>query len=443
MSGRWNSAYVQKVLNDRAVLGERQPYSFNDDGERVPVGKPIPGYYPAVIDEPLWHRAQFSKNKRKKHKGPNGAFVNLFTGLAWNAHDGFPMHVQTSPLGKDKRQRRLVSYGHLSKVEGADSVSVPYMEFERAILHFLNEIDPADLEGKDNGAGLVQKERELAGVDGRLTELREALENPEMGNLAAVLSAVGTLEKRRAGLLAEIDTIKQELYSDKSLTSAKDVLRMLKDAGPDERANLRLRLRAIIAGLVEAVYIKPEKHYGRVYFLAQVYFRAGLVKQVLAGPKVLIGSPEQQDGRAAFAIDLRDKEACRSRSVCAKVAKMVANPPEVEIPATVADTVGPASAHWLLIAKRGMSKASFRVVPSKIRRFVGFVGADLPCRAIDGRKWTEWTTWLRGEVEAGRLERTTARVQYSRAREFVRWLISEGKTGAIAGLEESGRAVMT
>lgn len=440
-SGHWNSAYVQKVLSDRSVLGERQPFTMNDEGERVPVGNPLPGYYPAVIEESLWHQAQASKKRRKKHKGPNGDFVNLFTGLVRNAHDGFPMHVQTTRIDRKDVQRRLVSYGHLSGVEGADSVSIPYPEFERAVLQFLNEIDPSALGDKASGSGLAEKQQELSGVDGRLSELREAMANPEMGNLPAILSAVASLEKRRAGLSAEIDRLKEETYTDKSLTNAKDVCQMLREAGPEGKHVLRLRLRSLIAELVEAVYLKPEKHYGRVYYLAQIYFRAGLVKQILAGPKVLIGSPDQQDG-SAFAIDLRDKGAAKSKEVCAKVAKMIADPPEVDLPATVAETVGPASAHWLLIAKRGMAKASFRVVPSKIKRFVGFVGEGLPCRAIDGRTWREWITWLRGEIEAGRLERSTAKVNFNRAREFVRWLVSEGKTAEIDGLEDSGAAMM-
>ena len=45
-SGKWNGSYIQKVLSDRAVLGEFQPYRFTDNGERVEDGKPIQDYYP-------------------------------------------------------------------------------------------------------------------------------------------------------------------------------------------------------------------------------------------------------------------------------------------------------------------------------------------------------------------------------------------------------------
>jgi hypothetical protein len=49
-------------------------------------------------------------------------------------------------------------------------------------------------------------------------------------------------------------------------------------------------------------------------------------------------------------------------------------------------------------------------VPSKVRRFVEFLGAGLDCRELDGRKWKRWVAWLKRQVTARRLKRTTARV---------------------------------
>ena len=84
-----------------------------------------------------------------------------------------------------------------------------------------------------------------------------------------------------------------------------------------------------------------------------------------------------------------------------------------------------------------MTKESFRVVPSKIRRFVNFVGSDLSTNLIDKNLWPRWVRWLKKEVGASRFEKTTARVNYSRSREFIRWLISKGLTKQIDGLDTS------
>ena len=89
-----------------------------------------------------------------------------------------------------------------------------------------------------------------------------------------------------------------------------------------------------------------------------------------------------------------------------------------------------------------MTKESFRVVPSKIRRFVNFVGSDLSTILFDKNHWRRWVRWLIKEVEAGRLQKTTARVNYSRSREFIRWLISKGLTKQIEELDESASKAM-
>jgi hypothetical protein len=67
-----------------------------------------------------------------------------------------------------------------------------------------------------------------------------------------------------------------------------------------------------------------------------------------------------------------------------------------------------------------MAKGSFRAVPSKVRRFVEFVGADLSTDRLDRHQWRSWVRHLKIEVEEGGLAVNAARVIYSRAQMFVR-----------------------
>jgi hypothetical protein len=46
-----------------------------------------------------------------------------------------------------------------------------------------------------------------------------------------------------------------------------------------------------------------------------------------------------------------------------------------------------------------MAKGSFRAVPGKVRRFVEFVGADLPTDRLDRHQWRSWVRHLKIEVE--------------------------------------------
>lgn len=84
-------------------------------------------------------------------------------------------------------------------------------------------------------------------------------------------------------------------------------------------------------------------------------------------------------------------------------------------------------------ARARTAKDSFRVVPSKVRRFVAFVGAALPTRDLGPKHWNQYVRHLRQEMRDGELARITARVCYGRAREMVRWLQEQG---VVAPFEE-------
>jgi DNA invertase Pin-like site-specific DNA recombinase len=88
----WHKSYVQKLLANRAALGEFQPHKMvgGRKGKREPVGEPINDYYPRVIEDELFYKAQVSRNAHKiidgdavltggGRKGTH--YSNLFTGL--------------------------------------------------------------------------------------------------------------------------------------------------------------------------------------------------------------------------------------------------------------------------------------------------------------------------------------------------------------------------
>lgn len=82
------------------------------------------------------------------------------------------------------------------------------------------------------------------------------------------------------------------------------------------------------------------------------------------------------------------------------------------------------------------------MVSAKVRRFAEVVGNDQPTASIDKPAWDRWVAWLNGEVGEGRLEFNTARVTYSRAREYVRWLISKGCCTSFDGLDVSANKAL-
>src|SRR5262249_7119909 len=201
----------------------------------------------------------------------------------------------------------------------------PYWEFEGVVLRYLNEVRPEDLESKKTGSDLAVKEQELAGVEIRLAQLREAMENPSVGNLPTLLASVAHLAKRKADVLCEIEALNDDLHTGRPLRDARNILSVLQEADPEQRDALRVRLRSLIAQVVKSIFIKPEKHYGRVYVLAQINFHNGLHKQINFGPG-FFGGFGDQTCPSDFGMDLRDKTAARSRRVFAQLAEMLAQP---------------------------------------------------------------------------------------------------------------------
>lgn len=442
-SGRWNSSYIQKVLSDRAAFGEFQPYRFTEDGERVADGPPIPGYYPAVIDESLFHRAQTSKEKRSKQKGPSSQFVNIFVGLVRSAHDRQPMHVQRTTRIRDGQKivdRRLVSYGHLRSIDGSDPVSIPYEQFETAILWRLSELKPSDLiPSAPHNDGLDSLQLELEGITKRLNELEEALSDiTSKQRPQAIISAVHRLEQQRDDVRNRIDKAKALRAAGDPLREVCSVFDLLADAKEEERNELRMRIRGKIAEILDEIVVKPEKHFGRVWALAQLCFGEQYNcyhKHVAFGPGYLAaGAPGD--------FDLDNKRDCR-KVVFADIAAEKSQADQQGFCGEVPDTVGQAASAWLKNARSQMSKDSFRVVPSKIARFVEFLGRNTHLSELTDARWNEWTQCLKSEIATEALEFSTARVTYSRAREMVRWLVNEGKVEPIAALSISANKALT
>jgi DNA invertase Pin-like site-specific DNA recombinase len=80
----WQPSSVIKIIRSRTAVGEYQPHRRDEDGKRIPDGEPIKGYYPAVVDEALWVRANAAVKARRREGGgrPGVEAANLLRGLA-------------------------------------------------------------------------------------------------------------------------------------------------------------------------------------------------------------------------------------------------------------------------------------------------------------------------------------------------------------------------
>lgn len=430
-SGSWNLSFIQSVLNDRTVLGELQPKTTDDSRQRIPVGDPIPNYYPRVVEDSLWHRSRSASKSRSKQRGPSEKFINLFTGIVYCAQDQSKMHIASSPQKKN-RVRRLVSYKHKQKAPTACPVSVEYEQFETVILHFLKEITPEQLTPVAvDDREIDSKIRERAGLKERLKELEEAISNPEMGNLQTVLKAIKTIEGEIAALNREIDDLQEKAHKQNPVKAAQSVLATLNDADEEETIRLRTRLRMLIPDVIESIWVKPEKYRERVYSIVQINFTDGGHKHLFLSPEGATGVSHLEPGGLHMPdepMPIQDLRLPESDwwSLVDAIRKEEGQPEK--IPKRLPNTLGAAAEIWIKHKKNEVNPANFRVIPSKARRFAKVLGKDLPTKDIDAKQWKKWKRHLRNEVKRERLGKSTARVIWNRSKEVVQWLIDNNLT---------------
>src|SRR5262249_1777271 len=84
---QWNYPYINRILTNRAVLGEYQPHFYVDNQKRR-TGDAIKNYFPRVISDKMFNQVQATMVGRAPRRGRVGKDVsNLFTGLLVDARD--------------------------------------------------------------------------------------------------------------------------------------------------------------------------------------------------------------------------------------------------------------------------------------------------------------------------------------------------------------------
>lgn len=140
LSSGWHTSSVAKILSNEAVLGKFQPHKIAR-GKRVPEGPAVRDYFPRIIGEQLFLRAQHARLQRQAGGGGRkGLWVsNLFTGLVKCAYCDAPM--QFTNKGPGTKGGKYLTCDHVRRGLGCDNVSWRYDDFEASFLAFVREMD--------------------------------------------------------------------------------------------------------------------------------------------------------------------------------------------------------------------------------------------------------------------------------------------------------------
>jgi hypothetical protein len=200
----WAHSTVQKILFNRAVLGEYQPYKGRPgrkgngtkiNGEslkRVPDGPPRPGFFPAIVSQNLWNKAHASIFARRavnergqvisKSGGQRGGIHNLFAVLVIDGNMGLPMHWQ------DKGKRSRPKLATASKdVNGRTPNTIVYADFEAAFLTWLDQLDWSSVIDTADSEEILRYEE-------RIGEPKASIE-ADSRKIETIIDALGVVNK--------------------------------------------------------------------------------------------------------------------------------------------------------------------------------------------------------------------------------------------------------
>ncbi|MEX2375321.1 MAG: recombinase family protein [Dehalococcoidia bacterium] len=244
---QWHIATIGKVLSNRQLLGEYQPYQgYGKD--RTPAGDPIPGFFPQVIDKATFYAAQEAKARRTHVRGRSGDRVNLFSNLVWDSLGAKWISVRKGPRTRPQLASRAGKVG----VPGHAYQAVPLEPFEEGLMILVKQLwERREPPTSDGGQRLAELRGEIADIDARLKALRDRIKIADPKTITTLIDLVPELEEQRAEYQAEAERL--EANAQRSVDQLPSLVDEL-EANPQDRA-VRLKVRQAIREHVEKVTI--------------------------------------------------------------------------------------------------------------------------------------------------------------------------------------------
>jgi recombinase len=134
-SQNWDQSTIHNLLRNRATVGEHQPKKYRNRKES-PVGDPVPGYYPEVIEESLFQAAQVARRKNlSSGRGRKGRHItNIFAGLLTCAYCANPIKFHSNGNAKSLICSTVINGA------GCYRMAWSYRDFEDSFFDFVKNL---------------------------------------------------------------------------------------------------------------------------------------------------------------------------------------------------------------------------------------------------------------------------------------------------------------
>jgi DNA invertase Pin-like site-specific DNA recombinase len=157
----WHDSYIQKILNNEAVLGRYQPHVKSvKSPRRTPVGESIEDYFPPVIEAKLWQLAHCRPPVARGRKGSNKKVSNLFSGIVFDGYNGSRMRYIDK--GGKRGHGKYLSSDIKRLKPSSKGQNWPYPEFEKMMLSWLEGLNWENLHSHsvESEIGMLQSEKD-------------------------------------------------------------------------------------------------------------------------------------------------------------------------------------------------------------------------------------------------------------------------------------------
>lgn len=264
----WQTSSIAKIIESRAVLGEYQPHSGTHKARnRKPDGDSISDYYPCIIDEQTFWRAQAAVQERRKDaSGRKGNVVHLLQGLGRCGICRSPMHI----VNKGRLPKGgvyLCCSSNLRNTGCTNSRRWRVENLEVAVLTGLGFLEvgafaPLDEDASKATDKVAALQAELADAEERrkrLLALVETGDDAAVERFTAVANEVKALRKRLRKAEEEASKLAADPGLVRRLTDVADLTRRIESSyDPEGRRALRIRLSNLIRGLIERIICRPD-----------------------------------------------------------------------------------------------------------------------------------------------------------------------------------------
>jgi DNA invertase Pin-like site-specific DNA recombinase len=258
----WQRSIVSKIIHNRAVLGEYQPFSsVKLDGrnnisssKRVATGDVIVSHYPAIIATDLFDKAQLAIAKRSVNKSGRGTSqaVNLFSGLIVDARDGSTVFVVDKGYGP-----RLTSNAGANGA--SESTFTPYELLENAFAVYVDEmplelVAPRNTKAIDKSANSLRQE--IESLELQVAKIKHKTRTNTSDALLELLVERDTELKTKQ---QELEVLERQRGSSATIAAktTKDLLQLIRTAKQSEVIKLRTKLRSEIRYWCKAIHLLP------------------------------------------------------------------------------------------------------------------------------------------------------------------------------------------